>query len=233
MSWLRQMFGDELHPTGSTGSTRDALLARLRADGSLSADAIEAIALVPREKFVPARHIEVAYADAALEIGPLATISAPSMVAAMLAVMDLRPDQRVLEIGAGSGYAAAAVAALGPRVIGLEIQPELVEQARANLDAAGFGDRVEVLLTDGRGGWPDGAPYDRILVSAATAAIPQQWLDQLAADGLLVYPEAGPQEDILVRLTRTPQGLRREEMGRCRFVRLQLGDDPPTAQGAE
>ncbi|MEA2645354.1 MAG: protein-L-isoaspartate(D-aspartate) O-methyltransferase [Chloroflexota bacterium] len=216
------MFGDELDPEGQLGAGRDALLARLRADGSLTEDAVEAIALVPRERFVPARHAEVAYEDAALEIGPAATISAPSMVAAMLAVMDVAPGQRVLEIGAGSGYAAATVAALGARVVAVEIQAELVEQARANLDAAGFADRVEVVLGDGRLGWPDGAPYDRILVSAAVPALPSAWLDQLAPDGLLVYPEAGDEEDILVRLSNGPEGLRREEAGRCRFVRLQL-----------
>lgn len=216
------MFGDELDPEGQLGAGRDALLARLRADGSLTEDAVEAIALVPRERFVPARHAEVAYEDAALEIGPAATISAPSMVAAMLAVMDVAPGQRVLEIGAGSGYAAATVAALGARVVAVEIQAELVEQARANLDAAGFADRVEVVLGDGRRhqdsvvGGAIGPPQ------AAVPALPSAWLDQLAPDGLLVYPEAGDEEDILVRLSNGPEGLRREEAGRCRFVRLQL-----------
>jgi len=81
---------------------------------------------------------------------------------------------------------------------------------------------VAVVTADGRGGWPEAAPYDRILVSASVDATPQAWLDQLAPDGILVYPEAGVTEDLLVRLTRTDGGLEREIMGGCRFVRMQL-----------
>jgi len=157
---------------------------------------LDAIARVARELFVPAKHAEVAYEDVALEIGPAATISAPSMVAEMLSVMRLRPGLSVLEIGGGSGYAAATLAVLGARVITVEVQPELADQARRNLAAAGFDEGVAVVTADGRGGWPEAAPYDRILVSASVDAIPQPWLDQLAPDGILVYPEAGVTEDL-------------------------------------
>jgi len=219
MSWVRDLFGGN---GGGREEPRDRLLRRLRQDSRLGADALDAIARVARELFVPAKHAEVAYEDVALEIGPAATISAPSMVAEMLSVMRLRPGLSVLEIGGGSGYAAATLAVLGARVITVEVQPELAEQARRNLAAAGFDEGVAVVTADGRGGWPEAAPYDRILVSASVDAIPQPWLDQLAPDGILVYPEAGVTEDLLVRLTRTDGGLEREIMGRCRFVRMQL-----------
>jgi protein-L-isoaspartate(D-aspartate) O-methyltransferase len=219
MQWMRQMFADG----NGSQSPRERLLARLRADPMLTAKAVDAIVAVPRDLFVPPERAELAYEDAALEIGPLATISAPSMVAAMLSVLDLHPGLEVLEIGAGSGYAAATVAALGARVIGVELQPELAELAQRNLEAAGFGERVRIVSVDGAGGWPADAPYDRILVSAAVEAVPQEWLEQLADGGMLVYPEAGPAEDVLIRLTRVGGGFRREEMGRCRFVRMQLG----------
>ena len=188
----------------------------------LSREAVDAIGRVPRELFIPAAGAEVAYEDAPLEIGPNATISAPSMVAEMLTVMDLRPRLSVLEIGAGSGYAAATVAALGARVIGLELQPDLADRAQRNVQAAGLGELVTVIAADGRGGWPADAPYDRIMVSASVEAVPQAWLDQLAPGGMLVYPEAAGDEDLLVRLTKTEAGLTREIMGRCRFVRMQL-----------
>jgi protein-L-isoaspartate(D-aspartate) O-methyltransferase len=219
MSWARDLFGGN---GGGPMEPRDRLLRRLRQDPRLSADALDAIARVPRELFVPGYHQEVAYEDVALEIGPSATISAPSMVAEMLSVMRLRPGLRVLEIGGGSGYAAATLAALGAGVTTLEVQPDLADDARRNLAAAGFADAVNVLTADGRDGWPAAAPYDRILVSASVDAVPQAWLDQLAPDGMLVYPEAGPTEDLLVRLTRSEAGLEREIMGRCRFVRMQL-----------
>ena len=202
---------------------REALISRLRADRSLTPEAIAAIAAVPREDFVPLDYISLAYEDAALEIGPLATISAPSMVAAMLTVMEVRPGMKVLEIGAGSGYAAATLAAMEAFVIGLEIQPRLAEWARANLDRAGLADHVRVIAADGARGWRAEAPYDRILVSAAIDAVPQDWMAQVADGGMIVYPEAGADEDLLIRLTFDGETWRREEKGRCRFVRMQLG----------
>jgi protein-L-isoaspartate(D-aspartate) O-methyltransferase len=223
MHWVRGMFADGRSPR----DPREALIARLRSDPSLSPAAIEAIGAVPREEFVPPDYRSLAYEDAALEIGPLATISAPSMVAAMLTVMDLRPGMKVLEIGAGSGYAAATVAAMEASVIGLELQPELAESARRNLELAGFADRVQVVAADGAQGWAAEAPYNRILVSAAIDAVPQDWMAQVVVGGMIVYPEAGVGEDVLIRLTRLEDGWRRQEMGRCRFVRMQLGGRRP------
>ena len=219
MHWVRQMFADG----ESAGDPRERLLQRLRADGGLTEDAVRAIASVPRERFVPPGLGKLAYEDAALEIGPAATISAPSMVGAMLSALEIRPEMKVLEIGAGSGYAAAAGASLGAWVIGLELQAQLAEQARRNLEDAGVGERVRIITADGTRGWAEEAPYDRIMVSAAVEAVPQEWLAQLGEGGRLVYPEAGGNLDVLVRLTREGDRFRREEMGHCLFVRLQLG----------
>ena len=219
MSWVRDIFGGN---GGRPRQPRERLLRQLGQDPRLSVEAVDAIARVPRELFVPAAYQRAAYDDVALEIGPLATISAPSMVAEMLSVLRLRPGDSVLEIGAGSGYAAATLGALGARVIGIELQPRLAEQAQRNVESAGFAGLVKIVAADGAAGWPAEAPYDRILVSASVEALPQAWLDQLAGDGILVYPEAAQREDLLVRLTRTEAGLEREVMGRCRFVRMQL-----------
>src|SRR6202171_1706360 len=217
MSWARDLFAG-----GSGGSepARERLLRRLRQDPRSTHAAVDAIARVHRELFVPAAQAEVAYEDIPLEIGPLATISAPSMVAEMLSVLRLRPGLSVLEIGAGSGYAAATLAALGARVIGVELQPKLAEQAQRNVEAAGFAGLVKIVASDGGAGWPEEAPYDRILVSASVEAVPPAWLDQLAADGALVYPEAGHGEDLLIRLSKSETCLECEVMGRFLLVRI-------------
>jgi protein-L-isoaspartate(D-aspartate) O-methyltransferase len=217
MGWVRQLFDPD-----RGGSDRDRLLDRLHHDPRLKTEVVDAISRVPRERFVPADLVGAAYEDAALRIGPEATISAPSMVAEMLSVLELGKGTRVLEVGLGSGYAAAVMAALGARVVGLELDPALAEQARRNLDAAGLGKEVEVVAADGLRGWPDRAPYDRVLASAALEAVPQEWLGQLVDGGVLVYPEAGVDEDLLVRLTISGERVRREELGRCRFVRMQI-----------
>src|ERR1700730_2453199 len=214
MSWARDLFSSH---GGGAEVARERLLRRLREDPRSTRAAVDAIAKVRRELFVPPSQAEVAYEDVPLEIGPMATISAPSMVAEMLSVLSLHRGLSVLEIGAGSGYAAATIAAIGASVIGVELQPTLALQAQRNVDAAGYGDLVEIVEADGRAGWPVAAPYDRILVSASVEAVPQAWLEQLAPGGILVYPEAAGDEDRLVRLTSTSTALEREVMGRCRF----------------
>ena len=194
----------------------------LRREAGISDAAVNAIAAVPRELFVPAPFSELVYADVALQLGEGATISAPSMVAAMISAMRPAAGLRVLEIGAGSGYAAAAMAAAGMEVVGVEISPILARQARAAIDRAGYADRVTVEIGDGMAGWPPGAPYDRVVASAAVAALPQAWLEQVVEGGLIVYPESGAEWDMLVRVERLETGWRREDVQPCRFVRMQV-----------
>jgi protein-L-isoaspartate(D-aspartate) O-methyltransferase len=217
MNWARRFWDRE---PGDTA--RQRLLSALGQDPRISSAAIEAIARVPREEFVPPQYSELAYEDAALAIGPSATISAPSMVAEMLTALRLEPGLRVLEVGLGSGYAAATMAAMGVNVTGLEILPALAAQARANLERTGFAGSVEVQAADGRRGWPAGAPYDRVIASASLEALPAEWLAQVVDGGIVLYPEAGEGDDRLVRVTRDGDRLLREELGLCRFVRMQL-----------
>ena len=178
MGWA-QPLDDDLAPS------KRRLWEMLRRQG-VSEPVIEAMSAVPREAFVPEQHHQLSYEDRPIQIGPDATISAPSMVAAMLDALKLEPGLKVLEVGVGSGYAAATMAALGAQVIGLDIVPELVEQAHRNLDVAGYSSRVEVHAGDGQKGWAAGAPYDRVLVSAAVADIPRRWIEELKPGGFVL-----------------------------------------------
>ena len=192
------------------------------AQGTMSDEAIQAIGAVPRELFVPGYLAELAYADEALQLEPGATISAPSMVAVMVTALEPLRRARVLEIGAGSGYAAAVFAAAGMEVTAVEILADLVNTARDAVERAGWGEHVVIETGDGMGGWPGRAPYDRVVASAAIEAVPRAWLDQLAPGGLVVYPESrGGEWDMLVRLRRRGDGWSREELQVCKFVPMQ------------
>src|SRR5262249_21394556 len=131
---------------------------------------------------------ERAYDDTPLPIGDQQTISQPFMVACMTETVAPRPGERILEIGTGSGYQAAILAELGAHVITIERLPTLAESARHVLGALGYLDRITIELADGTLGWPAGAPYDAIVVSAAAPGIPRPLLEQLAPDGRLVLP---------------------------------------------
>lgn len=179
---------------------------------------------VPRHAFVNPAQLDVAYEDRALPLDEAQTISQPSMVAIMLQELALDPEHRVLEVGAGSGYAAALLCRLVRSVDGLEIRPRLAERARSILERLGF-DNVRIHVADGRRGLPDAAPFDRILVSAAGQSIPSALTDQLAPGGLLAMPTGSGHNQHLEIATRTDAGaleLRRSVP--CVFVPL-IGDD--------
>src|SRR4051795_13263022 len=150
---------------------------------------LEAMARVPRESFVPAGERRRAYADAALPIGHGQTISQPYMVARIAEALALRPGERVLDVGTGSGYQAAVLAELGAEVVTIERIPELAEQARRNLAEAGY--EVDVRVGDGTLGVPELAPFDAIAVAAAAPALPQALYEQLRPRGRLVVPVGG------------------------------------------
>ena len=208
-----------------SAGARQRLVEYLRqnnSQGAMSAAAIAAIGAVPRELFVPPAFAELAYADEALQLAAGATISAPSMVAVMVTAMEPTAGQRVLEVGAGSGYAAAVFAAAGATVTGVEINPDLVERARVAVALAGAEARVTLQAADGMAGWPAGAPYDRVVASASIEAVPVAWLEQVAPGGLILYPESrGEEWDLLVRLRRGDREWRREEVQACKFVPIQ------------
>jgi protein-L-isoaspartate(D-aspartate) O-methyltransferase len=194
----------------STKQLRKHLVsAQVEARGVRNALVLAAMGKVKRELFVPKAHQDEAYDDRPLLIGPAQTISQPCIVAFMVAALALRGGEKVLDIGAGSGYAAAAFAGLGTEiareVFTVERIGQLAETASANLAAAGC-DNVHVRHADGTQGWEDEAPFDAILVSAAAPDIPKSRQRQLAIGGRMVIPVGSDQRaQELVRVTRVDE----------------------------
>lgn len=178
---------------------------------------LEAMLCVPRHQYVPVDEQYAAYADHPLPIGHGVTISQPYIVAFMTQALRLRPGDRVLEVGTGSGYAAAVLAEIVHDVTTIECIEPLAQQARERL--AAYGERVHVITGDGSLGHEPHAPYDAIVVTAAAPEIPPPLLDQLAPGGRLVIP-VGRGIEQLVRVTRTPHGDEREELLPVTFVPL-------------
>ncbi|HVS19813.1 MAG TPA: protein-L-isoaspartate(D-aspartate) O-methyltransferase, partial [Planctomycetota bacterium] len=180
---------------------------------------LAALRAVPRHRFVPAEFAREAYDDGPLPIGHGQTISQPYVVAFMTQIADLQPGERVLEVGTGSGYQAAVLAELGCEVWTVEIVQALAERAARDLREAGY-TSVHVRAGDGYRGWPEHAPFDAIVVTAAPDHVPEPLLEQLAVGGRLVLP-VGPQGwagQEIVRITRTAEGYEREELLPVRFV---------------
>jgi protein-L-isoaspartate(D-aspartate) O-methyltransferase len=180
---------------------------------------LEAMERVPRELFVPPDLRPRAYDDAALPIGWGQTISQPYMVARIVEELGLDGDERVLDVGTGSGYQAAVLAELVADVHSIERIPELAEQARRNLEAAGV-ENVDVHEGDGSRGLPEHAPYDAIAVAAAAPGFPQALYDQLTTGGRLVVPVGGRRGQRLEVIVRSPEGPAVVRSVPCRFVPL-------------
>lgn len=190
---------------------------------------LEAFLAVPRERFVPADALSHAYDDGPLPIGDGQTISQPYVVAAMTEALGLAGHERVLEVGAGSGYAAAILAHVAREVVTLERHPSLAEGARARLAALGLGN-VSVRTGDGTLGAPDRAPFDAIIVAAGGPSVPPTLLSQLAEGGRLVMPVGATlEEQELVRVTRRGGRFSEERLGEVRFVPLVGEEGWPVA----
>jgi len=168
-------------------------------------DVLRVIRSVPRHEFVPLQHAGSAYADKPLDIGYGATISQPFIVAAMSELLHLAKNHRVLEIGTGSGYQSAILAELAGEVFSIEVVPELAHSAAKTLHRLGYRN-VHVRQGDGYLGWPEEAPFDRILLTAAPVEIPTALLDQLAKRGRLVAPVGGEADQQLIRIDKTSGG---------------------------
>lgn len=179
---------------------------------------LAAMRKVPRHLFVPADQQRLAYEDHPLPIGKDQTISQPYIVAYMSQALDLKPTDKVLEIGTGSGYQAAVLGELAAQVYTIEIVEELAERSKRTLATAGYAN-VHVRHGDGYAGWPEQAPFDAIMVTAAPDHVPQPLVDQLKIGGRLVVPVGRGDQDLLV-LTRTTEGMREDDRLPVRFVPL-------------
>lgn len=180
---------------------------------------LEAFRRVPRERFVPPEHADEAYADHPVPIGYGQTISQPYIVALMIEQLDPQPRDKILDVGAGSGYQTAILAQLCRHVYALERLDELTEQAVNTLGSMNI-DNVSVCTGDGTLGWPEEAPFDGIICGAAAPEIPDPWLQQLADGGRIVVPVGGPGAQSLLRLEKRGEELLREHVCDVRFVKL-------------
>jgi protein-L-isoaspartate(D-aspartate) O-methyltransferase len=205
---------------------REAMVEQqLRRRGINEPEILNAFRAVPREKFVGDEVSHLAYEDHPLPIEAGQTISQPYIVALMVEAAAIGPDDKVLEVGLGSGYAAAVISQVAQRVIGIERHHELVEAARQRLGRLGY-DKVEIIEGDGTTGWPAEAPYDAILVAASGSHLPKSLIEQLAPAGRLVMPIGEPGwVQKLIRVTKNEDGsLRQSDLGGVRFVPL-IGEE--------
>ncbi|MEM0014156.1 MAG: protein-L-isoaspartate O-methyltransferase [Zestosphaera sp.] len=203
---------------------REELVRELVREGILrSKEVIDAMIKVPREEFVPPRYRDLAYSDTPLPIGFGQTISAPHMVAIMTEALKPSKGNKVLEVGAGSGYQAALIAEMVKpegHVWTIEIVPELARFAEDNLRRTGYSDYVTVLVGDGSKGYPEAAPYDKIIVTAAAPSIPTPLASQLREGGRMVIPVGTAYMQVLKIVEKMEGSLSVEDSIHCVFVPL-------------
>lgn len=197
-------------------------LARGLADKGIDPAIAALFVRVPRELFVPEALRAEAYEDRPLPIGFGQTISQPYIVALMIQALDLKAGARALEVGTGSGYQTALLSHLAAEVYSIERLPELMEVARRRLEGVGARN-VRLRVGDGSLGWPEAAPFDGIVVSAAAEAIPKALTEQLAPEGRMVIPVGGEGRQDLLRVRRHDGELDVDSLGECAFVRLVGG----------
>ena len=191
---------------------------QIRARGVDDPRVLNAMVTVPRHRFVLPRDVDIAYGDFPIDIGFSQTISQPYIVAYMTEALDLQPSDRVLEVGTGSGYQAAVLGQLVREVATIEIVPELAARSKALLAELGY-TNVTVRAGDGYLGWPERAPFDAVIVTAAPDHVPQPLVDQLAIGGRLVIPVGRGDQDLII-YTKGSNGLREESRLPVRFVPL-------------
>jgi protein-L-isoaspartate(D-aspartate) O-methyltransferase len=195
----------------------DMVRRQIEARGVHDARVLEAMRTVPRHRFVPESQRGDAYEDRPLPIGHRQTISQPYIVALMTELAGVKPGDTVLEVGTGSGYQAAVLAQMGAKVFSIEIVESLAKEANALLSDLGYGKRVNVRHGDGYAGWPEHAPFDAVIVTAAPPKIPEPLKQQLKVGGRLVIP-VGKYYQSLIQVTRTKSGFREKSVIPVRFV---------------
>lgn len=200
-----------------------ALISELRETGVTDPKVLEAIQNVPRDLFVSDPFKARAYENVALPISRHQTISQPLVVGLMTQALDLTDRTKVLEIGTGSGYQTAVLAPLCRRIYSIERHPQLHGEADSRFRQLGL-TNITAIIGDGSAGWPEQAPFERIIVTAAAEDVPMVLLEQLAIGGLMIIPIGVDEHDQrLMRVTRTPEGAETEDMGAVRFVPLLPG----------
>lgn len=192
---------------------------QIEARGITDPRVLDALRTVPRHEFVDEALIERAYGDFPLPIGEAQTISQPFMVAEMTQALALTPEDRVLEIGTGSGYQTAVLAQLVYRVYSVERIHSLYAQARRRFDRLGY-HNIVTRFSDGTVGWSEEAPFDAILVAAGSPRIPEPLVRQLGPGGRMIIPVGDRFSQELTKIYRDGQGVRQTPMGGCRFVKL-------------
>ncbi len=198
---------------------RHMVESHLRGRGIESEAILTAFAEIPRERFLPPELIEDCYADLPLPIGYSQTVSQPYIMALMVQELDVRADHKVLEIGAGSGYQTAVLSRLVDHVFSIERISELAERAIDALAGTNV-DNVTICTQDGSLGWPEEAPFDRIISAAAAPSIPQPWIDQLADHGRIILPLGDRDHQILTSVEKHGGKVIRHEICGVRFVKL-------------
>ncbi len=206
--------------SGFTSMMRETLVEQLRSRGILDEQVLDAIASIPRERFLERDFATRAYEDSALPIGAGQTISQPYTVAYQTQALQLKPNEKVLEIGTGSGYQAAILAKVGVRVFTIERHVDLLEHARKRFDALGF-HRILSRAGDGTRGWPEYAPFDAILVTAGAPDVPESLVKQLSQNGgRMIIPIGGRQSQKMYLIRKNGEQISAEELNGFAFVPL-------------
>jgi protein-L-isoaspartate(D-aspartate) O-methyltransferase len=210
----------------STPNHKIRLVMELRKTGVTDTRVLSAIERIPREDFTPPSFKDRAYENTALPIGHGQTLSQPTVVGLMSQALELGPRMKVLEIGTGSGYQGAILSLLCRRVYTIERHRPLLDEAEARFKQLRL-HNITSRFGDGWLGWPEQAPFDRIIVTAAPPNVPQTLIDQLAPDGIMVLPVGSEKRSQrLVRLRKTEAGLTQEDIGAVRFVPMVEGMPP-------
>jgi len=199
---------------------RQMVKTQLMSRGIVDEKVLRAMAKVPRHEFLPAELWDRAYDDTPLPIGENQTISQPYIVAYMIQALSLKKGDRILEVGTGSGYQTALLAEIHEEIYTVEVRPQLAQKALAKLNELGYGDRVKIHIADDSLGYEEEAPFDGIIVAAATFNIPEPLIDQLAEKGKIIIPIGGRELQTLVRATKINGKLAEEEFFKCMFVPL-------------
>ncbi|NQU61743.1 MAG: protein-L-isoaspartate(D-aspartate) O-methyltransferase [Rhodospirillales bacterium] len=204
----------------NSASDQAQMMADLSRKGVTDKTVLDAIEATPRQMFLPDLFQAQAFDDVALPIGHHQTLSQPSVVGRMTQALDITERMKVLEIGTGSGYQAAVLARLCRRLYTMERHPELLKRAEERFKHLGLVN-ITTLTGDGSLGWPEQAPFERIMVTAAAADVPEVLLDQLAVGGVMIVPVGLDENDQhLLRVKRNDDGIETEDLGRTRFVPL-------------